>query len=180
MSRERKSGEDRAGLYLISRDFKHNPRPYIVQSLLATVVMTAILCILDILMRPVIIAAIGASVFIVFALPQSRTAGARRLVGGHFAGIICGAVCSFLFDWRTIGKLGTSFEPVRYLGGALAVGLALFFMTITDTEHPPAAGTALGFYLNGWSWETAVFTVVFAAVLAVFRRLFLSRLRDLF
>ena len=34
------------------------------------------------------------------------------------------------------------------LCGALAVGLAILAMVITDTKHPPAAGLALGLVLN--------------------------------
>ena len=29
-------------------------------------------------------------------------------------------------------------------------------MVITDTEHPPAAGVALGFVLHGWDYFTVI------------------------
>ena len=47
--------------------------------------------------------------------------------------------------------------------GGLAVGLAMFLMTITNTEHAPAAGMALALVLNPWKLETIVF--IFASVL---------------
>jgi hypothetical protein len=53
-------------------------------------------------------------------------------------------------------------------------------MTITNTEHPPAAGTALGIAAYEWSWEIAVFVLLSAIGLAIIRRLLRRFLVDLF
>lgn len=63
---------------------------------------------------------------------------------------------------------------------ALAVGLSIFLMAITNTEHPPAAGTALGVVAHAWSYQIVVFILLCAVSLAIVRRLFSSHLRDLF
>ena len=63
---------------------------------------------------------------------------------------------------------------------ALAVGLSIFLMTVTNTEHPPAASTALGVVAHVWSYEVVIFILLAAISLAIVRRLLRSHLRDLF
>jgi hypothetical protein len=53
-------------------------------------------------------------------------------------------------------------------------------MTITNTEHPPAAGTALGVFINEWSPEIIAFILLFAVSLSIVRKVFLKRLKNLF
>ena len=71
-------------------------------------------------------------------------------------------------------------EFVSWLIGALAVGLSIFIMTVTNTEHPPAAGTALGIVAHGWTNETIIFILVCVVCLAVVRRLLGRHLVDLY
>jgi len=47
--------------------------------------------------------------------------------------------------------------------GALAVGIAIFIMAVTNTEHPPGAGIALGLVINPWTWVTIIF--IFCAII---------------
>ncbi len=46
--------------------------------------------------------------------------------------------------------------------GAIAVGIAIFIMTITNTEHAPAAGIALGLVINEWNYFTII--LIFCAI----------------
>ena len=40
---------------------------------------------------------------------------------------------------------------------ALTVGLSIALMVLTNTEHPPAAGAALGLVIHEWSlWSVGV------------------------
>jgi len=64
---------------IFDENFKKNPKNYILQSLLALAAMLVILSFVEILTRTAIVAALGASTFIVFAMPNSRTASPRRL-----------------------------------------------------------------------------------------------------
>jgi CBS-domain-containing membrane protein len=167
-------------VYLIDKSFKKAPKNYIRQSLLAALVVAIILLFFRMLGGFVIIAALGASTFIVFAMPSSVTAEPRRLIGGHTVGLLSGALCYLVFLSSHFGQLAANNEFIFILAGALSVGLSIFLMTITDTEHPPAATTALGIIANGWSYKVAIFVVLSALCLALARRLLRPRLKDLF
>ena len=167
-------------MHLIDRAFIRKPRHYIVQSLLATAVVLVILYFVEVLTHAAIVAALGSSAFVVFAMPHSVTAQPRRLVGGHIIGLICGIFCNLVILNLLLGRFAAEYEWVPWLVYALAVGLSIFLMTITNTEHPPASGTALGVAAHGYSWQTVVFILAFAVALAVIRRLFRRQLRDLF
>ena len=56
----------------------------------------------------------------------------------------------------------------------------VFQLAITNTEHPPAAGTALGIVAHEWAHEVVIFVLLAAISLAIVRRLLRGRLRDLF
>jgi CBS-domain-containing membrane protein len=63
--------------------------------------------------------------------------------------------------------------------GALAVGLAIFVMVITDTEHPPAAGLALGLVLDEYNHMTAVVALVGIVSLSVMKAVLKPVLKNL-
>ncbi len=164
---------------IFDENFKKNPRNYVFQSLLALAAMLIILSFVKILTETAIVAALGASSFIVFAMPSSRTAGARRLIGGHIIGILCGALCYHIFNCSPLEEWACNYDLIVWFSYALSVALSLFMMTITDTEHPPAASTALGIAVYGFSWETVVFVVLFTILLAITRKLLKPWLKDL-
>ena len=167
-------------MHIIDKSFTRAPKSYILQSLLATVAIAIILYFVEILTHAFIIAALGASTFIVFATPHSITAQPRRLIGGHTIGLICGSICYFAFLTGPLGELAANWEFLTWFVCALSVGLSIFLMTITDTEHPPAASTALGIVAHGWSYRIVIFVLISAISLAIIRRLLRGHLRDLF
>ena len=167
-------------MYLFDRAFRRAPKSYIRQSLLAALVVAIILLFFRMLGGFVIVAALGASTFIVFAMPSSITAEPRRLIGGHAVGLLSGALCYLVFLSGYLGELTTNQDTLFILTGALSVGLAIFLMTITDTEHPPAATTAIGIIASGWSYKIALFVLLSALCLALARRLLRPHLKDLF
>ena len=164
---------------IIDKSFKRAPKSYIVQSLLAVVAVAIILYFVELLTHAAIVAALGASAFIVFAMPHSITAQTRRLIGGHIVGLLSGTLCYYAFLSGHLGKLATSSEFTTLFVYALAVGLSIFLMVITNTEHPPAAGTALGIVGHAWSYQVVLFVLLCAIGLAIIRRLLGSHLRDL-
>jgi CBS-domain-containing membrane protein len=165
---------------IFDENFKKNPKNYILQSLLALAAMLVILSFVEILTRTAIVAALGASTFIVFAMPNSRTASPRRLIGGHIVGIICGLACYYLFNGGLLlNDLADDYDIITWFSYALSVVLSLFVMTVTDTEHPPAASTALGIAAFGVSWQIVVFVISFAVFLSLARRLLKPWLKDL-
>ncbi|MFA6344525.1 MAG: HPP family protein [Syntrophales bacterium] len=156
-------------LIKIDGEFRRYWKHYVLQSLLATLSVFAVLYFLS-LQHAVIIASIGASAFIVFAMPDYVTAQARNVIGGQVVGLFCG----FLFSLIP--------HPVMFssiLIYSLAVGASIFVMVVTDTEHPPAAGTALGVAMTGISLHVLIAVVLSVGLLSLIRWLFKPYLRDL-
>jgi len=143
---------------------------YIYQSLLAAAVMLIVFLILT-ENYPVIIASIGATAFIVFAMPKYVTAEPMRVIGGHFMGIISGSLFSF------IPPLPTTYSLTIY--SALAVALSIFLMVVLDMEHPPASGTALGIALKGFNITVVITVIVSVILLSVAHYLLKRFLKDL-
>jgi CBS-domain-containing membrane protein len=161
---------------IFDQSFKQSPRNYLIQALLAMVFLSVILYFVEFLTQAAIVVALGSSTFIVFAMPRSITAQPRRLIGGHLVGIIVGAACYYLLLGGSSSDQGEFATIIVY---AFSVGLSLLIMTITNTEHPPAAGTALGLAAYGWSWGTVTFIILCAVGLSIVRRLLRPFLRDL-
>jgi CBS-domain-containing membrane protein len=69
---------------------------YLFQSLLATFSLFLVLLVLQ-LATPVIVAALGATAFVCYAMPKNVTAQPRNVIGGHFVGVISGGVCALIF-----------------------------------------------------------------------------------
>ena len=164
---------------IIDKAFTKAPRSYIIQSLLAVVALAVILYFVEVLTHAAIVAALGASTFIVFAMPHSITARPRRLIGGHIMGLLCGTFCHYVFLAGPLGKLSADWEFMLWFISALSVGLSIFLMTITNTEHPPAASTALGIVAHEWSYQVVIFVLLCAICLAIIGRLLKRRLKDL-
>ena len=73
---------------LICDSFKKSPRCYILQSLLATAAMAIILCFVKYLTRTAVVAALGASTFLAFAVPHGVTSQPKKMLAGYAIGII--------------------------------------------------------------------------------------------
>jgi CBS-domain-containing membrane protein len=144
-------------------------RYYFVQSLFATLAVFVVFIFLS-LQHAVIIASLGSTVFIVFAMPNSITANPRNVVGGHLVGLAAGSLCSLIPH--------STFLPATVVY-AFAVGLSIFLMVVTDTEHPPASGTALGVVTAGFSLNVTIAVISSAIVLSLIHVSLKSRLKDL-
>ena len=135
---------------------------YFFQCLLATLAILMVLTFLNVLTETAIIVSLGATAFTVFARPQSYFAQPRRLMGGYLVGIIVGCFFYFLsYLLKPYFTLTPRLSDIIF--GAISVGSAIFIMTVTDTEHAPAAGIALGLVINKWNYLTLIF--IFSAVL---------------
>ncbi|MCD6469788.1 HPP family protein [Candidatus Bathyarchaeota archaeon] len=150
-------------------DFRLLWRNYIFQSLLATLTVFIVLLFLS-LEQAVIIASIGASAFIVFAMPESITAKPRNVIGGHMVGLLSGSLSALLPH---------SFFLQSILAYSLAVGISTLIMVVVDVEHPPAAGTALGVAIKGLTLNSIIAVVTSALILSLVHRLFKPFLKDL-
>jgi CBS-domain-containing membrane protein len=139
---------------LFDEKFRHNCGHYILQCLLATVAFMLILLALGTRRNAAIIAALGASAFIAFAMPHARVARMRYLLGGYLVGIAVGVAFHYASLLPQLTEISFVQKYSDVIFGAGAVGLAIFVMAVTDTEHPPAAGIALGLVLGEWNRMT--------------------------
>jgi len=144
-------------------------KDYILQSSYAAITVFFITLVLS--KNPVIIASIGATAFIIFALPNNIAAEPKRIIGGHFLGFFIGS-CFAIFPFIDI----LFFKAVWY---ALSIGITILFMVVLDFEHPPAAGTALGMTIFGYSSSAAMAILISVILLAFIGYITKPFLKDL-
>jgi CBS domain-containing membrane protein len=119
-------------------------------------VLTAVLCAqLPALAAgmPAIIAPLGASAVLVFAVPSSPLAQPWRVIGGN--------TISSLIGIATFQAL-----PDATYAAGLAVGLAILIMSVLRCLHPPGGAAALLAVLAGPEIQTAGYAFAFAPVAA--------------
>ena len=165
-------------LNLDDRLRRENLNRYFLQCTLAFVVVLILLLVLDAFTQTVLIAALGASTFIAFAVPRSLHSDPRHMIGGYLVGILAGSLMGTLNASMNISDAAIA-HSVMIIFGALATGFAMFIMVVTKTEHPPAAALALGLVLNEWDLLTLVVVIAGVVALSIFKRLVLPMLMDL-
>ncbi len=139
-------------LKIIIDKFKTLWKYYILQSLLATVAIFILAIVLGKEKMAVLIA-MGATAFIVFAMPKTVSAKKKNVIGGHLVGIAVGTVFFF-----------TSMP--YFIEYPLTIGIVFFLMVALDVEHPPAAGTALAVVINEVSLDVFITIMISAVVLS--------------
>ncbi len=102
---------------------------------------------------PLLMASLGATTIILFAIPTSHFSRARSAIGGHMLSAFVG-VCFFqLFGYNAFAA-------------GMAVATALAAMLLSDTLHPPCGATALNVFLGGAFVQDLGFSyVVFPATI---------------
>lgn len=100
---------------------------------------------------PILIASMGASAVIVFAIPGSPLAQPWPLVGGQMLSALVG-ICA------------AHYLPDISAAAALAVGLSVWLMLLLRCLHPPGAATALAPVLSGPHWPGPDFGFLLAPV----------------
>jgi CBS-domain-containing membrane protein len=159
--------------------FAKYPWAFAFQAGMATMVMLAILTFVQSLSSAAIAAGLASSVVGIFIAPSNQTARIRSVVGGHGVALILGAVFSVFIFFGPVETFLSDVDALRNLSYAFAVGLAMLLMAITNTEHPPAAGTALG--MASREFDILIFLSIIGAValLAVMKLALRPHLRDL-
>ncbi|NTW07803.1 MAG: HPP family protein [Syntrophaceae bacterium] len=153
----------------IDSEFRQYWKHYVMQSLLATLSVFIVLYFLS-LQHAVIIASIGATAFIVFAMPDSITAQSRNVIGGQLVGLLCGFLFSLIPQHALIHSI------IVY---SLAVGVTIFTMVVIDMEHPPASGTALGVAMTGISLDVFIAVCISIVMLSLIHKFCKPYIRDL-
>jgi len=154
----------------VARRFAKNWQNYLIQSFYATFAIFIVFLVLG-MAHTIIVASIASSCFVIFVMPSSPTAQPKNLVGGHIVGLASGSLYTF-FAYDAV-------QPTSFIFYALVVGISIFLMILTDTEHPPAAGTALGVAVQGFSIDVVVAVVMSTIVLSIINLLLRSKLKSL-
>ena len=151
---------------------------YALQCGLAGVAVLLLLLILDAVTQTVLIAALGSSAFIAFAVPRSLHSGPRHMIGGYAIGMVSGCLMAIL-ETSLAPQGAAAAHAVMIIFGAMAISFAMFMMVVTRTEHPPAAALALGLVLNEWDLLTLAVVMAGIVALSIIKRLVLPMLLDL-
>ncbi|MFF2089922.1 HPP family protein [Paenibacillus sp. NPDC058174] len=116
--------------------------------------------------QPWIMAPFGASCVLAFGVWESPLSQPRNIIGGHFISTMTGLILFHLFGQGIIVL-------------AAGVGLAILFMMLTKTTHPPAGADPIVVILAGSSWSF-LFTPVLAgsAVIVVIALLVNNAIRQ--
>ncbi|WP_425998542.1 HPP family protein [Caulobacter sp. DWR1-3-2b1] len=88
------------------------------------------------LAHPLLMAPIGASAVLVFAVPASPLAQPRSVIGGNVVSALVGITCAMLI-------------PGALIAAPLAVGLAIGMMMLLGCLHPPGGAVALIAVIGG-------------------------------
>jgi CBS-domain-containing membrane protein len=83
-----------------------------------------------------VVASMGASAVLVFAVPHGQLSQPWPLVGGHLVSAFVGVSCAWLI-------------PQEFLAAAVAVGVAIGLMYYLRCIHPPGGATALSAVIGG-------------------------------
>lgn len=164
---------------LLDRKIRRRWRSYLFQCGLSTVALLVILLVEDVVLRAAIVVAIASTAFIVFVIPHSVASSPQRVIGGHVVAVIVGSIFSALLLIPELGELATDSKLILDAIAAVSVGTSIFLMVITNTEHPPAAGTTLGLVVGGWTFSAVVFILTGAVILSIVHMLLKPRLTNL-
>ena len=107
----------------------------------------------------------GASCVLAFGVWNAPLSQPRNIIGGHFVSTFVGLAIYYVWgnDPWAIG---------------LAVGLAIAFMMLTKTTHPPAGAEPLVVMMGGYSWGYLITPVLIGSIVIVVFALLINNLRS--
>jgi len=161
---------------------KHRPMNaygWMAQCAVASGAILLVMLGMNAVLRTSLVSSIGATTFVAFAMPRTPAAQNRAIIGGYLLGTLIGIVFSLLLSVTSFVDGCWLQKLVVYALAAAAVGSTMLAMVATNTEHPPAAGLALGYVLDPWDGRTVVAVLAAAVILCVIRQLMGNRLMDL-
>jgi len=104
--------------------------------------------------EPIIMGSFGASIFVLFVLPDSPFAQPRNIIFGHFITTLVALVFYHLVspDWWSM---------------ALALAFAIALMQVLRVPHPPAGSNPFIVFLLGANWDYLWMPTLLGSVLLV-------------
>lgn len=172
-------------LSLVNAKLRRNLRRYVFQVFIATLALFAVLLAEQIIAgaaeaRAVVVAAIASTAFVLFISPFSPSATTQHAFGGHLVAIVVATPMAILADTSIGTEWVVKIPAIFAFYAALCVGISMFFMAVTNTEHPPAAGTALAIIAHGFDWRLIVFIGSAVLILLLIQRALRSHLINLY
>ncbi|MFZ5986134.1 MAG: HPP family protein [Bacillota bacterium] len=166
-------------MMIVDEKFRKNKLQYLGQCALAMISILVVQIFLDVVLDAAVIASLGASCFIIFLLPHVNSSKSRFIIGGYIVGISSAFLCSNLSKIQFFTEFGLNHRYWIIMLGSITVGLSMLLMVLTDTEHPPAAGMALGLVIDGFNYKTVVIVLVGIVLLCFIRFCLRKRLINL-
>ncbi len=113
--------------------------------------------------QPLVLGSFGASIFVIFILPDTPFAQPRNIIGGHFISTLVGLLFFHLVspEWWSM---------------ALALATALSLMQILNVPHPPAGSNPFIVFLVAANWDFLLTPTLLGAILLVVVALFYNNL----
>jgi CBS-domain-containing membrane protein len=113
--------------------------------------------------QPLILGSFGASIFVLFVLPDTPFAQPRNVIGGHFISTLSGLIFFHFvgYEWWSM---------------ALSLATALSLMQLLKVPHPPAASNPFIVFLAGSSWTFLFIPTLLGSILLVIVALFYNNL----
>jgi CBS-domain-containing membrane protein len=134
----------------------------VLASLGAVVAVSALSFVAMSLEGLMLLGSFGASALLLFALPEAPLSQPRSVVVGHLSASLIALGCLTLFgpQWWAVG---------------VATGLAVGFMMLTRTVHPPAGSNAIIVFLAKPAWgflvsSTLAGTLMLVVIACVYHR----------
>jgi hypothetical protein len=115
-------------------------------------------------------------VAVVFFAPHSVASNPGRIIGGHISGVAAG-FCTVGIMLLLPDSVAANQWVLHALQGA-SLALVILFMTITNTEHTPAAGTTLGLSTS-IPRDSVIFIISAALIITTVRIILYKRLHNL-
>jgi len=115
--------------------------------------------------QPLILGSFGATIFVLFILPDTPFAQPRNVIGGHLISTLAGLVFYHLVspEWWSM---------------ALALATALSLMQLFRVAHPPAGSNPFIVFLAAADWSFLIMPTLIGAVLLVIVALFYNNLSN--
>jgi len=115
--------------------------------------------------QPLVLGSFGASIFVLFILPDTPFAQPRNVIGGHLVSTLT-------------GLLFLHFVSPEWWSMALALATALSAMQLLRVPHPPAGSNPFIVFLVGANWEFLLTPTLLGAIILVIIALFYNNISD--
>lgn len=104
--------------------------------------------------QPLILGSFGASIFVLFILPDTPFAQPRNVIGGHFISTL-------------VGLIFFHFIGAEWWSMALSLATALSLMQVLNVAHPPAGSNPIIVFLVAAQWPFLFIPTLIGAILLV-------------